>query len=51
MDNIHLNIIGSKTFSNLLEELEFINILDSKRSILDNKKKCNVKILFPEKIE
>ena len=51
MNNIHLNIIGSKTFSNLLEELEFINILDSKRSILDNKKKCNVKILFPENLK
>jgi DNA-binding response OmpR family regulator len=51
MDNIHLNIIGSKTFSNLLEELEFINTFDFTRSIFDNKKKCNVKILFPENLK
>ena len=51
MNNIHLNIIGSNPFSNLLEELEFINILDFKRSTLDYKKKCIVKILFPENTE
>jgi hypothetical protein len=51
MNNIHLNIIGSNTFSNLLEELEFINILDFKRSILDYKKKSIVKILFPENLK
>lgn len=51
MNNIHLNIIGSNPFSNLLEELEFINILDFKRSTLDYKKKCIVKILFPENLK
>ena len=51
MNNIELNILGSNTFSNLLKELEFINILNFKKIIFDNKKNFIVKVLFPENLK
>ena len=51
VNNIDLNILGSNTFSNLLKELEFINILNFKKFVFDNKKNIIVKVLFPEKLK
>ena len=51
MNNIDLNILGSNTFSNLLKELEFINILNFKKIVFDNKKNFIVKVLFPENLK
>ena len=48
MNNIHLNILGSSSFSNILNELEFTNILRQNNS---NKKKVLVKILFAENLK
>ena len=50
MNNIDLNILGSNTFSNLLKELEFINILNFKKFVFNNKKNFIVKVLFPENL-
>ncbi len=51
MNNIDLNILGSNTFSNLLKELEFINILNFKKIVFNNKKNFIVKVLFPENLK
>jgi DNA-binding response OmpR family regulator len=51
MNNIDLNILGSNTFSNLLKELEFINILNFKKFVSDNKKNFIVNVLFPENLK
>ena len=51
MNNIDLNILGSNTFSNLLKELEFINILNFKKFVSDNKKNFIVNVLFPETLK
>ena len=51
VNNIDLNILGSNTFSNLLKELEFINILNFKKIVFDNKKNFIVKVLFPENLK
>ena len=51
MNNIHLSILGSAPFSNILTELEFNNILNP-NTILNNKnKKILVKILFAENLK
>jgi len=51
MNNIHLSILGSTTFSNILNELEFNNILNSANQLNFNSKKILVKILFPDKLK
>jgi hypothetical protein len=51
MNNIHLSILGSATFSNILNELEFNNILNSANQLNFNSKKILVKILFPDKLK
>jgi len=51
MNNIHLSILGSATFSNILNELEFNNILNSAKQLNFNSKKILVKILFPDKLK
>ena len=51
VNNIDLNILGSNTFSNLLKELEFINILNFKKFVFDKKKNFIVKVLFPENLK
>jgi DNA-binding response OmpR family regulator len=48
MNNIHLNVLGSDAFSNLLNELEFNNILNLSSQLNHNKKKISVKILFAD---
>ena len=42
MNNIHLAILGSKPFSNIINELEFSNILNSKDQFNHNDKKTSV---------
>ena len=51
MNNIHLSILGSVTFSNILNELEFNNILNSNNISNHNDKKILVKILFVENLK
>jgi hypothetical protein len=51
MNNIHLNILGSNTFSNLLKEINFSNEINLKTIVFNNKKNYEVKILFPENIQ
>ena len=51
MNNIHLTVLGSGPFLDVLNELEFSNILNSNSTNNYNKKKLLVKILFAENIE
>ena len=51
MNNIHLDILGSKPFSNIINELEFTDILNSKDQFNHNDKKISVKILFAENLK
>ena len=51
MNNIHLTVLGSSPFLDLLNELEFSNILNTDSTNNYNKKKLLVKILFTENIE
>ena len=51
MNNIHISILGSNSFSEILNELEFKNIINSKsKSILDLKEVL-VRILFVENLK
>jgi DNA-binding response OmpR family regulator len=49
MNNIHLSILGSTSFSNILNELEFNNILNPSGQ-LNNDKKILVRIIFIENL-
>ena len=51
MNNIHLSILGSASFTNILNELEFNNILNPTRQANHNEKKALVKILFAENLK
>ena len=51
MNNIHLSILGSASFTNILNESEFNNILNSTRQAKHDEKKVLVKILFPENLK
>ena len=51
MNNIHLTVLGSGTFLDVLNELGFSNILNPDSANNYNKKKLLVKILFTENIE
>ena len=52
MSNIHLHIIGSKSFCNLLTELDFnYSISYDKNVINNNKKEPQVRIIFIEKLK
>jgi DNA-binding response OmpR family regulator len=51
MNNIHLTILGSEKFTNLLNELEFNKPKLTNRLLLDQGKKKLVKILFPENLK
>ena len=50
MNNIHLSILGSTSFSNILNELEFNNSLNP-ISQLNNDKKILVRIIFIENLK
>jgi DNA-binding response OmpR family regulator len=51
MNNIHLSVLGSETFLNLLNELEFSNILNLSSQLNHNNKKISVRILFADKLK
>jgi DNA-binding response OmpR family regulator len=51
MNNIHLSILGSTPFSNILNELEFNNILNLDNISNHNNKRIVVKILFAENLK
>ena len=51
MNNIHLSILGSTPFVNILNELEFNNILKPIGQFNHNEKKILVKILFVENLK
>ena len=51
MNNVHLSILGSSTFANILNELEFDYILNPKSKLSYNNKKILVKILFVENLK
>jgi DNA-binding response OmpR family regulator len=51
MSNIHLSIIGSTSFSNILNELEFNNLLNQNNISDHSDKKILVKILFAENLK
>ena len=51
MNNIHLHIIGSETFSSLLDELDFNHTISSGKNLKYNNKDLLVRIIFIEKLE
>ena len=51
MNNIHLTILGSTTFFNIINELEFSNILNSKDQFNLNDSKISVKIVFAQNLK
>ena len=51
MNNIHLHIIGSKSFSDLLNELDFNYIISSDKNLKYNNKDFLVRIIFLEKLQ
>jgi hypothetical protein len=51
MNNIHLSILGSGSFLNILNELQFNNVINSNNQLNHNHKKILVKILFPENLK
>ena len=51
MSNIHLSILGSIPFLNLLNELDFENVLISNKQLNYSDKEILIKILFPENLK
>ena len=51
MDTINLIILGSKNFTDILNELEFNNILKSSNQSIHDDQKISVKILFAENLK
>jgi DNA-binding response OmpR family regulator len=51
MNNINLSILGSDSFTNILNGLEFYNILNPTRQANHNEKKILVKILFAQNLK
>ena len=51
MDNIHLHIIGSQSFSDLLNELNFNYIISSDKKLKYHNNDPLVRIIFVEKLE
>jgi len=51
MNNIHLHIIGSESFSSLLDELDFNYTISSGKNLKYSNKDFLVKIIFIEKLE
>ena len=50
MNNIELSVLGSSSFSNILSEFDFNNIINSKYHQNKNNKNISVKILFAENL-
>jgi DNA-binding response OmpR family regulator len=51
MNNIHLTILGSSCFSNILNELDFENSLKTNDKLSFSDKEIKVKILFAENLK
>ena len=51
MSKIHLSILGSTSFSSVLNELEFDNILNFNSILNHSDEKLLVKILFAENLQ
>jgi len=51
MNNVHLDILGSKPFVSILKELEFNNILNSSEQLNQSDKNILVKILFVDSLK
>jgi DNA-binding response OmpR family regulator len=51
MSNIYLSILGSIPFLNILNELDFKNVLISNKQLNYTDKKTFIKILFPENLK
>ena len=51
MNNLHLHIIGSKSFPILLNELDLNYTISSDISLKDNHKDLTIRIIFPEKLK
>ena len=51
MSNIHLSILGSIPFLNLLNELDFKNVLIYNKQLNYSDKEIFIKILFPENLK
>jgi DNA-binding response OmpR family regulator len=51
MNNIHLHIIGSKSFSDLLNELDFNYIISSDKNLKDDNNDLLVRIIFVERLQ
>ena len=51
MNNFHLTVLGSDSFLNVLNELEFNNLLNSSNQLNSTDKKIIIKILFPENLK
>ena len=51
MNNTYLTSLGSKTFSNVLNELEFNNVLNPNNQSHSDDKKTFVKIIFAENLK
>jgi len=51
MNNNYLSVIGSSSFSNLLNELEFDSILNTQSQLRQNNKKLLIKILFVDNLK
>ena len=51
MNNFHLTILGSDSFLNILNELEFNNLLNSSNQLNSTDKKIIIKILFPDNLK
>ena len=51
MNNSHLSILGSPSFTNILNELELNNILKTTSKLNHNEKKILVKILFIQNLK
>jgi DNA-binding response OmpR family regulator len=51
MNNLHLHIIGSKSFPILLNELDVNYTISSDISLKDNHKDLTIRIIFPEKLK
>ena len=50
MNNVHLQILGSTIFSNILNELDFNNVLKASSQTSHNEKNNLIKILFVDKL-
>jgi hypothetical protein len=50
MKNVHLSVLGSNLFLDILNELEFNNILNSNSQPSQSTKELNIKILFAENL-